>query len=1255
MPFADRESYVARLNQRAMWRLLVCFAAVIVAAITFTAPLAAQQVDVIRGRVIGPDSIPLENVTVTATSISGNVNRVARSDRSGRFTITFPGGDGDYFVSFASMGYTSRRFEVKRTADEEILVADAKLARAIVNLDSVQVVGRTKPDRVNAKPDISGTERPVDNSAVPADQMGDIAAMAASQPGVQPVAGADGDPSGFSVLGLTPDQNATTLNGLPFAGNNLPRDANIAGSLVTTPYDVSRGGFSGAQFNIQSRPGSNFIARTVSLNADAPQMQWTDRAGRALGQQYTGLSLGGLVSGPIKYDQAFYNVAYQLGRRANGLHTLLNTDPLGLQTAGIATDSVTRLLGILQQAHIPTTLDNFPSDRLSDQGALFGSFDWTPTSSSTGQAFNVSLNGSWNRQTPVSALTTEFPAHSGDRTSWSGGAQARHSDYVHSVILSETTVGVTESHNVATPYLLLPSGTVLVNSSFADGTAGVKAIAFGGSPSLNAVQTNVGANFMNQLSWFSLDSRHRVKLTSELRRDEFSHDQTTDLLGSFAFNSLTALQAGEPSFFTRQLSPHRRSGSQFVGALSLGDSYKRTSALQIQYGLRLDGNRFASAPLLNPDVERTFGVRNDNVPSHVYLSPRGGFSWAYGTAPEIGGFEGAMRGPRAVVRGGIGMFQNTPSATLIGSAIDNTGLPGAVQQITCAGAAAPIPDWNAYAANPAVIPSQCADGTNGSLFASSAPNVFLFARDYTAARSLRSNLQWNGPVLNNRFSTQVEGTYSLNMNQPGPVDLNFNPVVRFALPDEAGRPVFVQPTSIVAATGTIASRDARVSQLFNRVTELRSDLKSESRQISLHLSPTSFSTHYSWGLSYVYSNVRERTRGFSSTVGNPLGVEWARGAFDSRHQITYNLGYNFFDAVRVNWFGNFRSGLPFTPLTSGDVNGDGYSSNDRAFIFDPARTSDPVLASGVTSLLAGSSGAARDCLARQLGRLAARNSCESPWTSSAVMSISFNPVKVRLPRRATLSFQISNPLGAADLLLHGESGLHGWGQLAFPDPTLLYVRGFDPTTRRFRYEVNQRFGATSPLFSAIRMPVTVTAMMHFDIGPARERQVLTQQLDRGRKTRGTRTPEMFLKAMYGTGGIPNPMTSILRQADTLALTGPQADSIATMNRRYVIRLDSIWAPVAKYLATLPDRYDQGAAYGRYREARQASVDLLIQLAPAIRGLLSAEQRRKLPEFVASYLDTRYLAAVRSGTAGALPGSGITMSPSGGGYNMTITR
>jgi hypothetical protein len=136
------------------------------------------------------------------------------------------------------------------------------------------------------------------------------------------------------------------------------------------------------------------------------------------------------------------------------------------------------------------------------------------------------------------------------------------------------------------------------------------------------------------------------------------------------------------------------------------------------------------------------------------------------------------------------------------------------------------------------------------------------------------------------------------------------------------------------------------------------------------------------------------------------------------------------------------------------------------------------------------------------------------------------------------------------------------------------------------------------------------------------------------------------------------MATILRQADTLDLQSAQADSLATMNRWYLIRLDSIWSPLTKELAALPDNYNREQVYEKYTKARQGSVDLLIKLAPRMNKLLTKEQKRKLPAFIASYLDLRYLASIRNGTAGTgfgLPGGFTPGAIGGGGGAVTIRR
>src|SRR5204862_1258416 len=124
----------------------------------------------------------------------------------------------------------------------------------------------------------------------------------------------------------------------------------------------------------------------------------------------------------------------------------------------------------------------------------------------------------------------------------------------------------------------------------------------------------------NQLSWYSLDNTHTIRVTSSLARDAFTSDLGQRLSGSFTFNSLGALVAGTPASFTRTLSTTAQSGSQLAGSLALGDYWRPTPTVQVQYGLRLDGDRFLTTPALNPAVSATFGLRNDVVPDRAYLS-----------------------------------------------------------------------------------------------------------------------------------------------------------------------------------------------------------------------------------------------------------------------------------------------------------------------------------------------------------------------------------------------------------------------------------------------------------------------------------------------------------------------------------------------------------------------------------------------------------------------------------------------------------
>jgi hypothetical protein len=1181
-----------------------------------TVATAQTTTDIIRGRVT-IDTAALQGVSVRATSYYGGITKTATTDKNGRYTIMFVNGEGDYWLDFRKLGFAPKRFEIKRIGDEEILIADARMSSAIVALDEHRVIGernRALPTRAS-NPDVGGGERPLTNGGVAPDQAGNLAAMAATVAGIQLIPGLDGAADLYSLLGLSGDQNNTTFNGLGSGINALPPDLLVTTSIVPFTFDPAAGGFSGAQIAIRTVPGSNFSRRAVTNANIAPQLEWADHTASAQGQEFTNMRFGGNGLGALVMDKAFYNGAYNVSRRFTDLKTLVNTNATGLAGAGVSPDSVGRLLNILDTQHVPARAAAAPGVQAQDalQGSL--NVDLTPSASGTGNAFTLGVVGNYQRMEPVSrgSLLLATPAHAGETTLWNGSAALTHSNYFGFGVLSKTTFGIAESRTRAAPYERLPEGMVRVASALPDGSSSVKTLLFGGNSLLSASVTQ-SLQLANQLSWFSRGNRHTIKVTSSLTRDAFTSDLTPRLLGSYAFNSLADLEAGHPSAFNRTLARTRRSGSQLVGALSLGDYWRPTSALQVQYGVRVDGNHFLTEPAFNRSLLDAFGVRNDVVPNHVYASPRVGIQWYYGSSPKVSYAPGAARPPRAVVHAGIGVFQNMTTSQLLSPAASTTGLTSSTQTVSCVGSAVPGPDWSAFLADPSSIPTRCGDGATGSVFGTSSPNVVLFDPRFRQPRSLRGAVDWSSPVLDNRFVLGVQGIVSRGLAQGEWVDVNFDPTIQFTLGSEGGRPVFADPSTIVPTTGAIAAGGSRVSPAFQQVRMDRSGLGVDARQLTFNVKPVTADPRLTWDLTYTLRDVREQVSGFASTGGTPLERGWARSLLGGRHSVLLRwTDFPIFDVVYVTFGMQLASGPRYTPMIGGDMNGDGIL-NDRAFISDSVRSF------GTSS--------ARACLRRQVGRVAARASCQAPWTTNGGLIVKFNPQKIGLPKRVGVVLQLQNPFALADLVVHGGGDVRGWGQNIPPDENLLYVRGFDPVAQQFRYEVNHRFGSTRPQQATTHALPYVSLGVTLDVGLARERQLLTQRLNIGRERPGSKLPAESMKQL-GTSSIPNPMAMILAQADSLNLTRKQADSLAFLSHLFATYADSMWTPVASHLAGLPESYRRGDAYDQYVTARERTVDYLLAIVPNVKGLLTSSQRRKLPPQIANYLDSRVLRFVRS--------------------------
>lgn len=1192
--------------------ILVAVALVCGSALPLTAQGPPQRVE---GRVSGEDGSLIVMAEVTAIRAPDRLARVAHTDSAGRYSITFEQGTGDYLVHVRAMGWKPIRQRVTRPEAGGTVALDIKLAPEAVQVEGVVTrAARQAPERsIDMGPGTGASERVVDGvaAAVPPDQAGDLGQIASLVPGILSTS------QGLVTLGVSGQSNAT-LNGMAFSGTVVPRDTRTRTRVTTSTYDPARGGFGGARTEVELAPGGTFTFRRAHLTFDHPALQVGDALSARLGQEYSNVQGSAGADGELVRDRVYYNVGVQAEQRAADAVSLANAGSDALRAFGVSPDSASLLLDLLARSGGLSTAG--ASTRVLHRNfTVLGRLDRTPRAPRT---WSLTAYGRAARADMPGASPLAASVWGGERTTAVAQVQGSHSVRFGRHFLNDTHSAVSYTSDRTGGGVRAARGRVLVAGGEPARDDGLVFLAFGGSGGTAARTRALNWESINETRWNSAANRHAVKLHMQSRFDRFSRDGDGDDPGTFTFASLADLQANRPVAYSRDIGPRSASMTAWDGALALGDQWKITPKFQVLYGARVEGGRFLSRPDHNPALARAFGVRNDRTPGEVHLSPRAGFTWVYGggraafrsTTSSLGT---RITGPQGVIRGGVGEFRNRIAPALAADAFQATGLPGSAHRILCVGDAAPLPAWNAYAGHDGA-PLACAGHPAGGGLADAAPDVELFSPSFSAPRSWRANLAWNS--VWRKVGVAVEGIYALNVRQPGAVDLNFAGVPRFTLAGEGARPVFVTPSSIVEGSGTVSPVAARRVQEFARVMEARSDLRSTARQVTVTLTPELAVRKYFASGSYTLSDVRSLERGFDgATFGDPRSSAWGTGDFDLRHRIIVQGGVALRDKFTFTLMGRFSSGLPYTPVVGSDVNGDG-AANDRAFVFDPAHAPDPLLRDRLGALLTSAPDGARECLAKQLGQAAERNSCRSPWTASMNARVQFAGKFIRTGQRVSVALNLANPLAGVDRLVNGSDGLRGWGGAAAPDPVLYQVRGFDAATRSFQYHVNPRFGQPRNGRIGVTEPFRVTLDVAIDWGASMDIQQLNRFLRPGRgASGGARLTADALKQQYRRN-VADVYALIIEESDSLLLTAEQVTALKEAQSRYRSRIDSVWTELAAYSAGLPDRYNAREALLKQEESIDSAWEITRLEGATIKNILSPLQLRMLPQLAATIVN-----------------------------------
>lgn len=239
------------------------------------------------------------------------------------------------------------------------------------------------------------------------------------------------------------------------------------------------------------------------------------------------------------------------------------------------------------------------------------------------------------------------------------------------------------------------------------------------------------------------------------------------------------------------------------------------------------------------------------------------------------------------------------------------------------------------------------------------------------------------------------------------------------------------------------------------------------------------------------------------------------------------------------------------------------------------------------------------------------------------------PTFFGLNGRLALSVVTVNFLRAVDEVLHGTAGAKGWGLNARPDPTLLYVTGFNPVTQQYAYQVNDRFGATAGSATAFRPPFQIGFQARFTLGPDRRRAALDAMRGRGGGGIGGGRPG----AGPGAGGfglrggdqgnllarldslLPNPAALVLAHRDTLDLTPEQANQIEAVREAFDDRQAERGERLMRLIAEQGDTPNAAQLMPLVQPILQEARADIAAVHAEVRGILTDAQWERLPDDV----------------------------------------
>ncbi len=823
-----------------------------------------------------------------------------------------------------------------------------------------------------------------------------------------------------SALGVNRVYNDVSVDGVGFADQfGLQHvEANIGGMydnpltlesiqeirVDLSPFDVRRSGFTGAAIAALTRSGTNTFSG--SLNGAVGGGWWVGRNpddGRSDFRGFADKRASFRVGGPITESRVFYFVAGEITGMRVPIERKFGEPKTQGTTFSFPAGAVTQFASTLAMVHgyDPGQFDAVFVDRQSAN--LFTRFDLILSSE---HRLSIRYN--------LLSTRSDRPPHG--TTVFASGTLARNSTNVHSVIaevnsifgpkvVNELLVSYSGRRFTSTPQgTPFPSVDVIVTDRYGWWNHLTAGSEIGGDGD-HLVQDHLEIH--NNTSISRGDHLLTVGVQGDIHW--FNNDILSYRWGHYIFGSYRDFVAGRPREYeyryarSTEADNRTRWRAMQFGAF-VQDEWTLSPITKVSAGLRVDLPVFPDSPAENSAVHETFfplgyDVNTSWVPrGQVMVSPRMGVT----IVPKA---------DRSIqIRGGIGVFTGRIPYSWIGNLYSNTGL-----EYVHIKTSATTP---AFVADPLRQPKP---GSGSPLVETS--EVVVISKDFVLPQVVRWTVALDYAFPWNIMGS-LEAVYSRTRN--GVVFKNINLRPSGTLNAERsgdGRDVYGRSRLLggwdyarnddrYTDVMYLSNADAGTSTFLTAQLQCRPDGDGLFASIAYSTGETMDVNSGTW------DNAYDQWR--YNPAYHPNNPRLDFSAFDRKHRITvavvyqYDWSPGYSTTIGLVYTG--ASGIPYSYVYDGDVNGDGESMNDLFYI--PARSSEILLADDEGNLLLPDDAAYNllfgyiahdDYLSTRRRQVAERNGARTPWTHQLDLRIA-QTVPLRCNDRLEIDAEVLNLL-----------------------------------------------------------------------------------------------------------------------------------------------------------------------------------------------------------------------------------------------------